>query len=186
MCVWQDNKPVTILATNSDPTKEETVKRKNKDGTTREVPCPQATRLYNMFMGGVDLSDQLRGYYHLRLKSRKFYKYIVWFLIDLAITNAYILCKNFTHLRITSTKAFRASLAKELIGSYCSRKKVGRPSLQPAHKRIRYSAHFSVKKVRAGGKGHRCHFCQTFFKRRRETVWFCNTCAVYLCHSGRG
>ena len=65
VCVWQDNKPVTILATNSDPTKEETVKRKNKDGTTREVPCPQATRLYNMFMGGVDLSDQLRGYYHL-------------------------------------------------------------------------------------------------------------------------
>ena len=183
--VWRDNKPVTVVATNSDPTKQETVLRKNKDGTSRVVSCPEATQLCNMFMGGVDLSDQLRGYYHLRLKSRKFYKYIVWFLIDLTITNAYILCKHFTHLKITSTKAFRVGLAKELIGSYCSRKRVGRPSVQPARKRLRYSVHFPVKKVKAGGKGHRCHYCQTHLKCRRETVWYCNTCAVYLCHSGR-
>ena len=30
--------------------------------------------LYNRFMGGVDMADQLRGYYHVRMKCRKFYK----------------------------------------------------------------------------------------------------------------
>lgn len=44
-------------------------------------------------MGGVDRGDQLRQYYHLRLKSRKFYKYIFWFLVDVSITNTYILHK---------------------------------------------------------------------------------------------
>ena len=79
-------------------------------------------------MGGVDHNDQLRGYYHVRLKCRKFYKYIVWFLFDVAIVNSFILCKHFTHLGITDLKTFRTELAKSLIGSYCSRKHPGRPT----------------------------------------------------------
>ena len=42
-------------------------------------------------MGGVDRGDQLRGYYHVRLKCVKNYKYIFWFLFEVAVTNAYIL-----------------------------------------------------------------------------------------------
>jgi hypothetical protein len=38
-------------------------------------------------MGGVDLNDQLRGYNSVKLKGRKFYKYIWWFIFDVAITN---------------------------------------------------------------------------------------------------
>ena len=49
-------------------------------------------------MGGVDQNDQLRGYYNVRLKCRKYYKYIFWFLFDLAITNSYILTKRHTDL----------------------------------------------------------------------------------------
>ena len=161
------------------------MQRKNKDGTRRSVLCPLAIYLYNMFMGGVDLNDQLRGYYHLRLKSRKYYKYIVWFLVDLTITNAYILCKHYTHLTITSSKAFRLELAKALLGSYCSRKQRGRPSTQPSSKSAKYMDHFPVKNVRSGSNGHRCHHCQKHYKKRSETVWYCNTCCVYLCHSGR-
>ena len=113
--VWQDSKPVTILATNADPTKSESVQRKTKDGTRMNVPSLQSIVLYNMFMGGVDHNDQLRGYYHLCLKGRKFY-YIVVFPIELIITSAYILYKHYTHLAVESTKKFRAELAKALIG----------------------------------------------------------------------
>ena len=42
----------------------------------------------NKYMGGVDKNDQLREYYHVRLKSRKYYKYLFWMLFDVAITNA--------------------------------------------------------------------------------------------------
>ena len=57
---------------------------------TTPVNCPQSISLYNEHMGGVDQNDQLRGYYHVRLKCRKYYKYIFWFLFDVAVINSYI------------------------------------------------------------------------------------------------
>jgi hypothetical protein len=78
--LWQDNKPVTVIATDSDPTQMDSVSRKHKDGTSHTYPCPPAIAEYNKKMGGVDYNDQLRGYYHVRLKCRKYYKYIFWFL----------------------------------------------------------------------------------------------------------
>ena len=185
VAVWQDNKPVTVVATNSHPTKTVTVQRKNKDGTSRDVHCPEATFLYNKYMDGVDRSDQLRSYYHLRLKGRKFYKYIFWFLLDLTITNSYVLCKHHTHLNIQSTKALRADLAKALIGSYSSRKHPGRPLVAPAPKRFQHMEHFPCKGIKIGEKGHRCHNCQVYHDCRKQTVWYCHTCEKFLCHTGR-
>ena len=57
--------------------------------------------VYNKFMGGVDCNDQLRQYYEVRMKGRK-YKYLWWFLFDVAVTNAYILCKNHTNLTVST------------------------------------------------------------------------------------
>ena len=97
--LWQDSRPVVVVATNSDTTKYETVHRRKKDGTRETFPC----------MGGVDHNDQLRGYYHTPVKCRKFYKYISWFLFDVAITNAIILCRGHTTLRKLSVKDFSVS-----------------------------------------------------------------------------
>ena len=36
--VWQDNRPVTVIATNSDPTEPMTVNRKLRDGTAITIP----------------------------------------------------------------------------------------------------------------------------------------------------
>jgi hypothetical protein len=47
---WQDNKTVTILSTYHSPKDVTFVKRKNKDGTSSEVPCPVAVAEYNNFM----------------------------------------------------------------------------------------------------------------------------------------
>ena len=44
-------------------------------------------------MGGVDRGDQLRQYYHVRVKSCKSYKYIFWFLFEVCILNSYILSR---------------------------------------------------------------------------------------------
>ena len=60
------------------------------------MPCPEAIISYNKFMGGVDRGNQLRGYYSCRMKSRKFYKYFFYFLLDVAITNAFVLYKHYT------------------------------------------------------------------------------------------
>ena len=65
-CVWQDTKPVVIMATNSIPTAPTTVERKQRDGSKVTYPCPTSVSMYK-YMGGVDHNDQLRGYYHVRL-----------------------------------------------------------------------------------------------------------------------
>ena len=68
--------------TMSDPDISNPVKRKQKDGTTLMVDCPSSIVAYNKFMGGVNCGGQLQSYYHVRLKPRKFYKYMFWFLFD--------------------------------------------------------------------------------------------------------
>ena len=131
---WQDKKTVTIAATMFQPNATTMVQRRRKDGSSMMVPCPESVVMYNQYMGGVDRGDQLRDYYHVRLKCVKNYKYIFWFLFEVAVTNAYIL----THYTVaTGTirsqqtfKAFRLRLATQLIGNYKTHLCPGRPHLR--------------------------------------------------------
>ena len=86
-----DNKLVTLMYTGYDPTQNATVLRRQKDGSKLSFSCPTATASYNKYMGGVDRGDQIRGYYSTKVKFRKFYKYIVNFLVGVALSNAFIL-----------------------------------------------------------------------------------------------
>ena len=76
VAAWLDNKVVMVMATNVQPDEQGPVRRVQRDATSVEVRAPTSVIAYNKWMGGVDRGDQLRQYYHLRLKSRKFYKYI--------------------------------------------------------------------------------------------------------------
>ena len=172
--VWQDTKPVVITSTAHDPTSTTSVRRKKGNGSIISVTCPQAVVDYNRYMGGVDIGDQYRKYYQVRMKSRKAYKYIFWFLFEVCILNSFILhryspctSRNLTFLD------FRTELARQLIGDYNSRKRRGRPPSVPLPKRMT-SAHFPCKISRG-----RCRHC-----KKGHTVWFCTTCEVRLCHSG--
>ena len=116
-----------VMSSNCHPDEAGTVPRRQQDGSRIPVTCPESIIRYNKYMGGVDHGDQLRGYYNCRTKSRKFYKYIYTFLLDVAITNAFILLKYFCPgSRISNYKNFRLQLAKELVGNYCSRRRRGR------------------------------------------------------------
>ena len=104
------------------------VKRRNHDGTAQQVPCPPIVVAYNQYVGGVDRGEQLRQYYWVRCKTRKFYRYIFWFLFDSCVVNAFILHKKFVPVNNMSAKeatvrAFRVRLAESLIGQYCSRQR---------------------------------------------------------------
>ena len=70
---WMDRKMVMVMSTNCQPSSCGTVNRKQRDGTSVEVPCPESIISYSKFMGGVDRGDQLCGYYRCRSKSRNIF-----------------------------------------------------------------------------------------------------------------
>ena len=181
MVLWQDTKAISCASTNADPEIVKEISRKQKDGTSIIVKCPEAIVQYNAKMGGVDRNDQLRGYYNIQIKSRKSYKYLFFAAVDVAITNSYIMSKSFPNLRKKTLKDFRLSLASELIGEYSSRKRGGRPSLQRPVKCF-CSTHFPTK---ADKRRNRCHYCVKYLNKHRQTVWQCKDCNLFFCHTGK-
>ena len=182
--MWRDNRVVTLLSTNAQPQQCDSVQRKEGDGTRRSVPCPAPMALYNTYMGGVDRNDQLRGYYHVRMKCRKFYRYIFWFLFEVSITNAYILHSNYSGAAKQKLNEFRLELARSLVGEYHSKKHPGRcaavPTILPMrHYPLRYVEGVDDTPVR-----RRCWYCQHHKHQRRDTPWFCRECQIHLCHTG--
>lgn len=163
VCVWQDTRPVTACSTFCQSVPMDEVQRKNK------------------YMGGVDRNDQLREYYHVRLKSRKYYKYLFWMLFDVGITNALIISRYNPNLNsdTRNVKSFRVALAHQLMEGYCSRKTRGRRPTVIHTKRFR-GEHFPLL---GDGKQHRCHFCY-LQGIRKDTKWYCKECDLYLCHKG--
>lgn len=81
--IWMDKKPVTLLSTLASPSEITSVQRRRKDGSAIEVTCPKPVKLYNQYMSGVDKGDQQRGYYKVRCKSKKNYKYIFYLYYEL-------------------------------------------------------------------------------------------------------
>ena len=180
LCLWQDTKPISCCFSNCDMSTSN-VTRKQKDGSALSLTCPTAIVNYNARMRGVDHNDQLRGYYNIEIKSRKYYKYLFYAALDVAITNTYIMSRFFPNLKEKNLKEFRARLANELIGNYNSRKRRGRPS-QSQPIRGFSSQHFPSK---AEKRRNRCHFCLKYKGIRRETVWECKDCQMHFCHTGK-
>ena len=181
VCVWQDTRPVTACSTFCQSVPMDEVQRKLKTGEHKIFPYPDAITTYNKYMGGVDRNDQLREYYHVRLKSRKYYKYLFWMLFDVGITNALIISRYNPNLNsdTRNVKSFRVALAHQLMEGYCSRKTRGRRPTVIHTKRFR-GEHFPLL---GDGKQHRCHFCY-LQGIRKDTKWYCKECDLYLCHKG--
>jgi len=73
-------------------------------------------------MGGVDLGDQLRGCYTVARKSKKWWRYLLWFCVDISVVNAYILRSLSPNHAAKTQLEFRVELAKNLIGKFSTRK----------------------------------------------------------------
>ena len=119
--VWKDKKPVYFLSSQSDPVGNDTVGRRQRDGTVIQVPSAPVVKTYNNNMNGVDLNNQMRGYYMAGRKSKKWWRCLIWFLVDVAIVNAYILEKLSPHHRSRTQLAFRLDLVQLLIRNFSAR-----------------------------------------------------------------
>ena len=200
--VWMDKKPVTMLSTLSQADVTHTAQRKQRDGSRLTVQCTDAVVLYNKNMGGVDLGDQLRQYYRVRTRCTKYYKYIFWFLFDVAITNSYILslfAPTSMPLSQQRLKAYRLKLADQLVGTYNSRKRLGRPPTTSAHPPPSLPSTHDPPPPQASRTAlhlpsnhherRRCVYCSQYRNppQRHNVVWFCKECPGMppLCLTGK-
>ena len=109
MSVWQDNWPVTVAATNSDPTANMIVPHKKRNGTVSDYPRPMAITQYNQYMGGVTNSVAIT-----MLKSVAKILQVFVFMFDLAITNSFILAKLYTNIKIPNLNFSEQILQRSL------------------------------------------------------------------------
>lgn len=80
---------INFLSTNSHPTLV-SVKRKQKDGSQVDLPAPQVFSHYAEDINGVDRGDQIRMQYPTCRRSKKYWKYVFWFLFDTVIACSFI------------------------------------------------------------------------------------------------
>ena len=186
--IWCDTKIVRFLSSLSDPAVVTTATRRVRSTHVR-VNMPQAAAQYSRNYGGVDRFDALRSkkYGRISRPSKKMWKYLMWFLVNSAIVNSFILYQK-TSTRPQKKRTFthfdyHLELAKSLIAGFTSRKRmvtkpnyVGPTSRENAisHENV----HMGVKRPK------RCYAHKKFQpdgKPKRETVRGCKICGIHLC-----
>ena len=172
-----DNRSVLFLINYLDPSKTETTKRKQKDGTSKQVACPEIVKRYNEHMGYVDKMDMLKSLYEVNRKSKKWWHRFFFYFVDVSLVNAFILFKKRSDSEaLLSLKIFRLSVALGLIGAEQVGAKKGQPSTcRPKHYKttvpyeIRYNscAHMPIH-----GKPRRCALCSSKAEAHKSR-WSC-------------
>lgn len=121
---WMDKRQISIISSNTDSNIVQVKRRKGKE--INEVDCPESFKLYNQYMGGVDLADQRRKYYTVARKSMKWWYYLFWFLLDTTIVNSFIFMSvtNFPLVKRPLTLLdYKKKLIEQLVSDFSTRKR---------------------------------------------------------------
>lgn len=153
------------------------------------VPQPDIIAHYNRFMGGVDLCDQLRGTYNMEkaYRTKFWYKKLFLGILGMAVTNAFILYKNYLPTQVTSTGgrvrgALHATFTRELqSGLYLKGQKAKvRVAADDAVDRQSWKTGIFHHPVRDPEDRIRCVMCH-LRGMRHDTYVYCAACRHYLC-----
>lgn len=90
---WQDRKPIHFLGTFSPapkPDEQVFAKRRKRDGTLEDVPCPEVVQMYNKYMGAVDRNYQMCSYFTVGIQTKKLPPRIFFLLLERSFVNAFI------------------------------------------------------------------------------------------------
>ncbi|XP_063586881.1 piggyBac transposable element-derived protein 3-like [Penaeus indicus] len=190
VCSWYDNKIVNVASNKCSVKPTAEVRRyEKKTKACVNIECPALIKAYNKCMGGVDKCDMMLSLYPIKMKSRKWYRRLIFHMIDLAIANAWHLQKA---VKGTSSKyyKFKLAIAECLVQGALEPHPMQRDEM-PNLPRDVPSAKHVPNHVRFDGINHlpkqmakvpkNCKFpnCQ------RRTRFFCMKCKVYLCIDGK-
>ena len=110
---WRDWRDVLALSTMHNTSATTVLKHPKGGREKRPLPCPTIIDDYNLYMGGVDLTDQNLSYYLMTTrKTLKWWK-VFWRFVDICIVNSWII---FQHNNpIKTQRLFRLKLIEELV-----------------------------------------------------------------------
>ena len=170
--VWKDNKCVAMVNTITSLKDTTTINRRQKDGSRKAIPCPTAIKVYNTYMGGVDLADARRKTYSCSRKSKKWWHRLFFFLVDLSVVNAYILACETPNVPKRSLKNFILELVEELLSKHNSRKRAGRRPTADVPPSTRFNDRHFPDRIKSKLQ---CVVCALDNQRRRVT-FACSDC----------
>ena len=130
---WMDNKSVILLSNYFNPKETQQIERRVKGSKDKvKVTCPSVIQECNQFMGGVDLSDQMKVTYEVdRWSKFRFYLRVFFDFLDIAVFNSKIVYNKIESAPSLSSLNFRYSIAETMIRKFSSRKRaapLSRPS----------------------------------------------------------
>lgn len=182
LTIWKDKRQVVTLSNNQG----------TKMIASSGVVKPQVVTEYNKYMGGVDISDQMRSYYPVGRPSKKWWRCLLWFSLNITIVNAWLIFKRSSHDPPLPNRYdhlnFRTALAKMLRGDYSAGG--SRKGRLASSAETRYQAGFSNARahnmVKIDGRKKVCRECsrckrKTASGRSVETSFMCEFCEVPLC-----
>ena len=192
LCRWRDKRDVYLVASNTDGT--DTVKPRSRFTPDTLITVPKMVVDYNQRMGGVDHLDQFRSYYNVGRAGKKWWKYVLFGLFNIAIVNAYILWGLANkplpqNRRKWSLKHFKMALVHQLCDEYCSRKRASGSSRHEVQQVIERNVVPGHDVVRFEGRKRACQACPTARRRTPgnrcvESAYGCALCRVTLCKGG--
>ncbi|XP_054257551.1 piggyBac transposable element-derived protein 4-like [Macrosteles quadrilineatus] len=176
---WKDKRVVTMLTTKHKISRNEMTEKPSKWPNKPPVLKPDVVLDYTKHMGGVDRADHVISSYQFMRRTKKWYRKLFFWLLEVSTINSYILYKSLQedNNRVAmSHKQFRLSLVEDLVRDYVqetcnfTRRRPGRPKNDI--QRLNGKLHVMGKSPKGS---FRCHVCAKN-KVRKETVYFCKTC----------
>jgi hypothetical protein len=100
---WRDKRPVKLISTIHSAKIVASNKRNHKG---EEIKKPEIVLDYNKYKQGVDRADQMLHYYPCCRKTVKWTKKLVYYLLQMAATNSFILLKKKTSVQKYKGKGY--------------------------------------------------------------------------------
>lgn len=174
---WKDNAVVTVASTLYGQSPIGTSSRWSKAEKKKvEIPTPNAIKMYNKNMGGVDRMDQNINAYRISVRGKKWWWPLFTWLVDVSVQNSWQLSR-LSGNRNTQLK-FRTELAMGYINDLKSppRSTGRKPKLIPKSE-ARYDGLQHYVQPTEGGRRRRCAKPNCKSTIRTE----CQKCKVGLC-----
>ena len=172
---YMDNKMILIISNflNSSNTLNR-FRWNKKEIRYVKMKYPEVIKIYSHLMKGVDIGNQLISYYELKHKTYKWWKRILFHLIDISIVNSFIIYKKVIEDKGMTQKNFRLEIIRAIAYKY---------GLFPVFKPLlKTNTMHLIKRGEKRGSCTHCSKTKNYKTAKTPTSFYiCPECNVHLC-----